>query len=84
MSKYIKNRFALVTLLIVIFIAISFTSRIILLFADFDQVDFGIFVLIKLFLVGLIYDFVAAMYFVAPRYKNRINHIKKGSHSLTT
>ncbi|MEC4684433.1 MAG: LTA synthase family protein [Nitrospirota bacterium] len=66
MSKYIKNRFALVTLLIVIFIAISFTSRIILLFADFDQVDFGIFVLIKLFLVGLIYDFVAAMYFVAP------------------
>ncbi len=66
MSKYIKNRFALVTLLIVIFIAISFTSRIILLFADFDQVDFGIFTLLKLFLVGLIYDFVAAIYYVSP------------------
>ncbi len=66
MSRYIKNRFALVALLIVIFVAISLTSRTILLFAKFDQLDFGLVVLIKLFLVGLFYDFVAAIYYVAP------------------
>ncbi len=65
-SRYIKNRFALVALLIVIFVAISLTSRTILLFAKFDQLDFGLVVLIKLFLVGLFYDFVAAIYYVAP------------------
>jgi phosphoglycerol transferase MdoB-like AlkP superfamily enzyme len=66
MSRYIKNRFALVALLIVIFVAISLTSRTILLFAKFDQLDFGLVVLIKLLLVGLFYDFVAAIYYVAP------------------
>ena len=66
MSKYIKNRFILIGLLIVIFVAISLTSRTILLFANFDQLDFGFVILIKLFLVGLFYDFVAAIYYVAP------------------
>ncbi len=66
MSKYIKNRFVLVVLLIVIFAVISLTSRIILLFAKFDQLDVGLVTLTKLFLVGLFYDFVAALYYVAP------------------
>ncbi|GMT47573.1 MAG: sulfatase [bacterium] len=66
MSKYIKNRFILIGLLIVIFVAISLTSRTILLFANFNQLDFGFVILIKLFLVGLFYDFVAAIYYVAP------------------
>ncbi len=66
MSKYMKNRFVLLVLLIVIFVALSLVSRIILLFARFDQLDFGLITLIKLFLVGLFYDFVAAMYYVAP------------------
>lgn len=66
MSKHIKNRFILIGLLIVIFVAISLISRTILLFADFDQLDFGLVILIKLFLVGLFYDFVAAIYYVAP------------------
>ncbi len=66
MSKYIKNRFILVGLLIVIFVAISLTSRIILLFANFNELDFSLVILIKLFLVGLFYDFVAAVYYAAP------------------
>jgi len=45
---------------------ISLTSRTILLFANFNQLDFGFVILIKLFLVGLFYDFVAAIYYVAP------------------
>lgn len=66
MSKYLRNRFFLLLLLILVFISLSLTSRIILFFTSFDQVDLGIYSLIKLFLVGLIYDFIAAIYYVAP------------------
>ena len=66
MSKYIKNRFGVVALLIVIFVAISFACRLVLLFTDLAQVDLGIMAMIKLFLVGLFYDVVAATYYAAP------------------
>jgi phosphoglycerol transferase MdoB-like AlkP superfamily enzyme len=66
MSKYIKNRFALLLLLISTFIGLSLISRIALLFTSFDQADIGIYTLIKLFSVGLFYDFIAAAYYAAP------------------
>jgi len=61
-----NNRFALVILMIFLFISIALISRIILMFTSFGQVDFGILVLLKMFFVGVIYDFIAAIYYLAP------------------
>jgi phosphoglycerol transferase MdoB-like AlkP superfamily enzyme len=66
MSEYVKNRFALLCLMIFLFISLSLITRIVLMFYSFNQIEFGILVLSKLFFVGLIYDFVAAIYYVAP------------------
>jgi len=66
MIKYIKNRFALVFLMMFLFIGLALISRIILMFSSFDQVDLGILVLTKMFFVGVVYDFIAATYYLAP------------------
>ncbi len=49
-----------------VFISISFISRTILLLTDFIQVDVGIFSILKLYGVGLFYDFVASVYYIIP------------------
>jgi len=49
-----------------VFISISFISRTILLLTDFIQVDMGIFSMLKLYGVGLFYDFVASVYYIIP------------------
>ncbi len=61
-----NNRFLFLLLIIGIFVSISFLNRTILLFADFDQVDLGVFSLIKLYTVGLFYDLVASLYYSIP------------------
>jgi len=67
MLKYRKNnRFALVVLMMFLFISLALIIRIILMFTSFDQVDLGILVLIKVFFVGAIYDFIAVTYYLAP------------------
>lgn len=66
MLKYTKNRFALIILMMLLFIGFALITRIILLFTSFSQVDFGILVLAKVCLVGLFYDFVAAVYYLTP------------------
>jgi hypothetical protein len=66
MLKYTKNRFALIIMMILLFIGFALITRIILLFISFGQVDIGIRVLVKVFLVGLFYDIVAAVYYSTP------------------
>ena len=66
MLKPTKNRFSLVILLMLIFIGLALISRIILMITSFHQVDLGILPLIKVFSVGVFYDFIAASYYLAP------------------
>ena len=66
MSKYIKNRFALVLLLISVFIGLGSAVRTALFFTSFGQLYLGVYSLIKLFSVGFFYDFIAAAYYAAP------------------
>jgi len=66
MSVCAKERFAPVSLMIVLFISFALITRIILLVSSFNQIDLGIFVLIKLFFIGALYDFVTAVYCMAP------------------
>jgi len=61
-----NSRFQLLILAVVIFLFLSFVSRTSLLITDAGSVDLGIFSLIKIYSVGLFYDFLAAMYYVMP------------------
>jgi len=61
-----NNRFLFLILIMGVFISISFISRTILLLTDFIQVDVGIFSILKLYGVGLFYDFVASVYYIIP------------------
>ncbi|WP_309500121.1 sulfatase-like hydrolase/transferase [Sulfurovum sp.] len=60
------NRFLFLILIMGVFISISFISRTILLLTDFIQVDVGILSILKLYGVGLFYDFVASVYYIIP------------------
>ena len=61
-----NNRFSLIILMLFLFVSLALISRIILMFTSFGQVDFGILVLVKMFFVGFIYDFITAIYYLAP------------------
>jgi hypothetical protein len=66
MLEYVKNRFALVLLIVFLFISFASITRIILMFNSFSQIDLGILALIKVYFVGFIFDFAVAVYGVAP------------------
>jgi len=66
MSMFKNSRFSLAILLIVVFVFTSFVSRTVLLVADFSHIDFGLIALVKLYGIGLFYDFLAASYYIAP------------------
>jgi len=61
-----NSRFSLVFLLMFIFVAISFVSRSVLLVYSFDNIEFGLVPLLKVYTSGLFYDLVAFLYYVAP------------------
>ena len=61
-----NSRFQLLFLAVTIFLGLSFVSRTSLLITDVSSVDLGIFSLLKIYGVGLLYDFIAAMYYVMP------------------
>ena len=42
MLGYVKNRFALVSLMIFLFISLALITRIVLMFTSFSQIDFGV------------------------------------------
>jgi len=61
-----SNRFNLVFLFIATFIFISFISRTVLLSYSFDHVSLSVIEMLKVYGIGLFYDFVAASYYVVP------------------
>lgn len=61
-----SNRFNLVFLFIATFIFISFISRTVLLSYSFDHVSLSVIEMLKVYAIGLFYDFVAASYYVIP------------------
>ena len=60
------KRFKFVSNFIAIFILISLLTRVILLVLIYDQVDMQIMELVKIFSIGLFYDFVAVSYYLIP------------------
>ena len=48
------------------FIVISFLTRVFLMIVSFDNLDLSIFTLVKMFLVGFLYDFIASSYYFIP------------------
>ena len=66
MKMLIKSRFVLITFLIALFAGISLVTRTILLFASISHIDPSFTTIIPMFLVGLFYDLVAALYYVSP------------------
>jgi len=61
-----NNRFSLVFLLMFLFVGISFVSRTVLLVYSFENIEFGLIPLLKVYTSGLFYDLVAFLYYVAP------------------
>ena len=61
-----SNRFNLVYLFMVTFVIISFVSRTVLLTYSFSHVSLGLLDLLKIYGIGLFYDFVAVSYYVIP------------------
>ena len=61
-----SNRFNLVYLFMATFIFISFISRTILLTYSFSHVSLGFTDLLKVYGIGLFYDFVAVSYYIIP------------------
>lgn len=66
MIQGLKNRFGGVFLLYVIFIAVAFISRSVLLGMSIADANTGIFSLLKVYLLGLFFDTVAFSYFMIP------------------
>ncbi len=62
----LKGRFVLIALMFAIFIGVSFVTRMVLMGYSASEVDMSIVQLVKIFGVGLLYDFVAASYYFIP------------------
>ena len=62
----LKNRFLLVALMIALFLGINFVTRVVLMAYSFSDVDASLLQLVKIFGVGLFYDFVASTYYFIP------------------
>lgn len=61
-----SNRFNLIYLFMATFILVSFVSRTILLSYSYSHVSLGLTDLLKVYGIGLFYDFVAVSYYVIP------------------
>jgi phosphoglycerol transferase MdoB-like AlkP superfamily enzyme len=64
--RILSHRFGLVGLMTIILVAVSFTTRTVLLIASAQQVSFTFLHIVGLFLIGLFYDLVNASYFIIP------------------
>jgi phosphoglycerol transferase MdoB-like AlkP superfamily enzyme len=61
-----QSRFSLIFLLLGLFLTISFGIRTTLLLKSFTHLDLTFFALIKIYLVGAMYDLIAFSYYIAP------------------
>lgn len=66
MCTLFKNRLGGIALLYLVFIAISFCSRSILLVFSFQEVSTSLWEILKSFSVGLLFDTIAFSYFMIP------------------
>ncbi len=66
MFKLLHGRFAIIIFLITLFLGLSLATRSILLFASLSHIDISFTGIVSIFLVGLFYDLVAALYYVSP------------------
>ena len=64
--KGLKTRFGGIILLYIVFVAIAFLSRTVLLGMSVSEVNTGIFSLLRIYLLGLFFDTVAFSYFMIP------------------
>ena len=60
------GRFKFATNFIVIFFLVSLITRIVLLGITYDQADMGATALMKVFTIGMLYDFIAVSYYLIP------------------
>jgi len=60
----LKARFSFVVNFTLIFLLVSFLTRLVLLITTRNLIDFGIWELIKIFTIGFIYDFAAVSYYL--------------------
>jgi len=61
-----RGRYTAVLAYVVVFVAISFVVRLALLWKQWGDIDAGVFGLVKVFAVGLLYDLITANYFALP------------------
>jgi len=66
MQSLFSGRFKIVKSLIIIFLLLSFITRVVLLFKSAGQISWNIFELLKSFSVGFFFDLVACSYFMIP------------------
>jgi phosphoglycerol transferase MdoB-like AlkP superfamily enzyme len=60
------SRFDLAILFLVIFIVVSFSSRVALFINTYSLMDSSILSILKIFSIGLFYDIVAGLYYIIP------------------
>ncbi|HOS49097.1 MAG TPA: sulfatase-like hydrolase/transferase [Bacteroidia bacterium] len=66
MQSIFTGRFKIVKSLFIIFLVLSFITRIILMFKSAGQISWNILELLKSFSVGMFFDVVACSYFMVP------------------
>lgn len=66
MKRFLQDRFGGVFLVLCIFLMISTVIRIVLMVSSLAEIDLNLGILVKIYSVGLFYDFIAAFYFASP------------------
>lgn len=66
MSKFIRGRFSLAILIMGCFILLASITRMSLMYDSLHQIDFQIFDIVKIYIIGFIYDTITASYLLVP------------------
>ena len=66
LKQIINSRYGILCWILVVFLLTAFVSRTVLLFFSFQEVQLGLFPLLRLYLLGLFFDLVAFSYFMIP------------------
>ncbi len=61
-----RNRFLLLGIMLLIFLGVNFSTRLVLLLSSINTIDLSFIALIQIFAVGAFYDLIAAGYYFVP------------------
>jgi phosphoglycerol transferase MdoB-like AlkP superfamily enzyme len=61
-----RNRYAILQNFIAVYCSLGFAIRLILFIMSFKSIDFSILIIVKIFGMGLLYDFGTAVFFMLP------------------